>query len=114
VGGEPLIVIIDLEKDRLTIDLKRPKVVFLVRVTRVAEIIVHGDGFNDACDGLSAESGDTGGDEGGTDRKVWRSSSLSARICSVLLIMIVSWGMSWCAREPAVRWDRGKPVGQGS
>ena len=36
---------IDLEKDRLAVDLKRPKIVFFIWVIGVAEIIVHGDGF---------------------------------------------------------------------
>jgi hypothetical protein len=41
VRYERLVAIIDLEKDRLAIDLKRPKIVFLIWVVGVAEIIVH-------------------------------------------------------------------------
>jgi hypothetical protein len=42
VRSERLVEIIDLEKDRLTIDLKRPKIVFLVPVVGVAEIVIDG------------------------------------------------------------------------
>jgi hypothetical protein len=38
VRGQHLIIVIDLEKDRLTIDLERAKVVFLVWIVGVAEI----------------------------------------------------------------------------
>ena len=55
--GETFVVIVDFEKYRLAIDLKRPKIVFFVRVIGVAEIIVQGDGFNDASDGFGAEGG---------------------------------------------------------
>ena len=58
--SECLIEIIDLEKDRLTIDVERPKVMFLVWVVCVTEIVEYGDGFDDACDGFSAEGSDTG------------------------------------------------------
>ena len=64
------LAVIDLEEDRLAIDLKRPKIVFFVWVIGVAEIVVHGDGFDDASDGFSTEGGDTGCDEGRADGEV--------------------------------------------
>jgi hypothetical protein len=60
VRSECLIEIIDLEKDRLTIDVERPKVMFLVWVVCVTEMDEYGDCFDDACDGFSAEGSDTG------------------------------------------------------
>ncbi len=43
---------------------------FLVRVVGVTEIVVDGDGFDDASDSISAEGCDTRGDEGRTDGEV--------------------------------------------
>jgi hypothetical protein len=48
VRSECLVVVVDLEKYRLAIDLERPKIVFFVWVIGVAEIVVHRDGFDDA------------------------------------------------------------------
>jgi hypothetical protein len=47
----------------LIIDLKRPKVAFLVWIIGVAEIVVHGDSFDDASDGFSAQGSDAGCDK---------------------------------------------------
>jgi hypothetical protein len=41
---------IDLEKDRLAVDLKRPKIVFFIWVIGVAEIILHGSTNSPATD----------------------------------------------------------------
>jgi hypothetical protein len=71
VKSESLVEIIDLEKDRLIIDFKRPKIVFLMWVIGVAEIIVHGDGLDDASNSISAEGSDTGCDEGRADGEVF-------------------------------------------
>ena len=74
VSSESLVKIIDLEKDRLAIDLKRPKVVLLIWVIGVTEIVVDSDRLNDATDGFGAEGRDTGGDEGRTDSEVLAQS----------------------------------------
>ena len=70
VRGERLIEIIDLEKDRVPVDFERAKIVFFVWVVGVAEIVVDRDSFDDARNSFGAEGGDTGGDEGRTDREV--------------------------------------------
>ena len=74
MSSESLVKIIDLEKDRLAIDLKRPKVVLLIWVIGVTEIVVDSDRLNDATDGFGAEGRDTGGDEGRTDSEVLAQS----------------------------------------
>ncbi len=86
-----LFIQIDLEKDRLAIDLKRPKVVFLVWVIGVAETVVDGDRFDDASDSISAEGGNTGGNEGRADCEVLAQLvALSARMPSDLVVIVVS------------------------
>ena len=46
------IEIIDLEHDHLTFGFERPKVVFLMRIVRMAKIIEDGDRLDDPLDGL--------------------------------------------------------------
>jgi hypothetical protein len=59
-----LIVIIDLEKYRVAVDLERAKVMFLVWVVGVAEIVIDRNSFDDASDGFGAECGNTGRNKG--------------------------------------------------
>ena len=60
MGGERLVEIIDLEKDRLAVGFERAEVVFFVRVVGVAEIVIDGDGLDDARDSFGTERGDAG------------------------------------------------------
>ena len=53
-----LIEVIDLEHDHVTVGLERPKVVFLVRVVRMAKVVKHRDGLDDPFDGRWAEGRD--------------------------------------------------------
>ena len=64
VSGEPLVEIIDFEKDQMAIGLKRAKVVFPVWVVGVAKIVVHRDGLDDPGDSFGAERGDASGHNG--------------------------------------------------
>ena len=59
-----LVVIIDLEKDRPTVSLERPKIMFFVWVIGVAKIVIHRDGFDDAVDSLLAKRSDAWRDDG--------------------------------------------------
>jgi hypothetical protein len=90
VRSECLIEIIDLEKDRLSIDLERPKVMFLVWVIGVAEIIVHGNCFDDASNGFGAEGRDTGGDEGRTDSEVLAQFVVERAMVLVFVVIVGS------------------------
>ena len=49
------IEIIDLEKDRLAIDLERAKVMFFVRVVGLSKVVVNLDRLDDARDRFRAE-----------------------------------------------------------
>ena len=57
--GEGFVVIVDLEKDGVTIGFERAKVVLLMWIVGVAEIVKYGDRFDDARDHFAAEGGDT-------------------------------------------------------
>ena len=67
---EAFVEVINLEKEFVPVDFEYAEIVLFVWVIGVAEIIVHGDGFNDASDGFGAEGGDTGCDQGRTDGEV--------------------------------------------
>ena len=62
--GEGSIKIIDLEKDRFSLGLERPEVMFSVRVVGVTEVIIDGDCFDDPVERISAKGSDPGGDDG--------------------------------------------------
>ena len=55
MGRQVLVVIIDLEKDRLSVGLERPKIMFFVWVIGVTKIVIHRDGFDDALNSLLAK-----------------------------------------------------------
>jgi hypothetical protein len=55
VVGQVLVVIIDLEKDRLSVGLERPKIMLFVWVIGVTKIVIHRDGFDDALNSLLAK-----------------------------------------------------------
>jgi len=52
------IEIIDLEKDRVALDLERAKVMFFVWIVGVAKVIVDFDRLDDARDGFGSERSD--------------------------------------------------------
>src|SRR5436190_1406024 len=56
--------ILDLEKDRVAVGLERAKVVLFMGVVGVTKVVEHGDGLDDALDGLFAEGGDAGCHDG--------------------------------------------------
>jgi hypothetical protein len=58
------IEIIDLEKDRLTFGLKRPKIMFFVWVIGVTKIVIDRDGFDDALDSCLAKRSGAWRDDG--------------------------------------------------
>src|SRR5262249_16606020 len=60
VVREGLVVVVDLEIDRVTIGFERSKVVLFVRIVGVAKVVEHRDGLDDAGDGFGAEGGDAG------------------------------------------------------
>jgi hypothetical protein len=53
------IKIVDLEKDRVALDLERAKVMFFVWIVGVAKLVVDFDGFDDARYGVGSERSDT-------------------------------------------------------
>ena len=53
--GQVLVVIIDLEKDRLSVGFERPKIMLFVWVIGVTKIVIHRDGFDDALNSLLAK-----------------------------------------------------------
>jgi hypothetical protein len=63
VHRQVLVVIIDFEHHGVPIHVKRPEVVFLVRVVRVAKVVEHRDGFDDPLDGLWTERGNAERDD---------------------------------------------------
>ena len=91
VRNERLIEIIDLEKDRLAIDLERPKVVFFIWIVGVTEIVVQGDGLDNAGDGFSSEGGTPAVINAVPTVRFWRRLSLRARVVSVFVVIVVSW-----------------------
>ena len=60
IDEQALVVIIDLERDPLSVRVERAKVVLFVRVVGVAEIVVDLDRFDGARNGLLAERRDAG------------------------------------------------------
>ena len=58
------IEVIDLEKDRLTFGLERPKIMLFVWVVGVTKIVIDRDGLDDALDSLLAQRSDTRRDDG--------------------------------------------------
>src|ERR1035437_9806707 len=64
------IEVIDLEKDRLSVGLKRPEIMFFVWVIGVTKIVIHRDGFDDALDSLLAKCSDAWSDHGGAAEQV--------------------------------------------
>ena len=55
MARDGLVEVIDLEKDPVAVDFEWPKVVFLIRVVRVAKVVEHRDRLDDPFDGLWAE-----------------------------------------------------------
>src|ERR1700730_8983336 len=55
VLSKRLVVIIDLEKDPVSVRIERAKVVLFVRVVGVTKVVEHCDGLDDPFDGLGAE-----------------------------------------------------------
>ena len=58
--GQGLVEIIDLEKDRLSVGLERPKIMFFVWVIGVTKIVIDRDGSDDTVDSLLAKRSDAG------------------------------------------------------
>src|ERR1700730_4290780 len=64
IGGvvaEALVVVVDLEQDRVAIGIEAAKIVLLVGIVGVTKVVKHGDGLDDPGDGFGAEGGDAGG-----------------------------------------------------
>ena len=53
--GEGVVVVVDLEKDRLTLRLKDSEVVLFVRVVGTAEIVIDRDRLDDPFHGLRVQ-----------------------------------------------------------
>jgi hypothetical protein len=70
VVRQGLVEIIDLEKDRLTFGLERPKIMLFVWVIGVAEVVIHRDSLDDALDSLLAKRSDAWRDDGHTAEQV--------------------------------------------
>ena len=66
VHRDALIEVIDLEKDPVAICIERAKVVFFVRVVRMAKVVEHRDGFDNPFDGVWTERGNAGRDDRGS------------------------------------------------
>jgi hypothetical protein len=88
--GEGLVEIIDLEKDHPAVDFKRAKIVLFVRVVGATEIVVDRDGLDDPCDRSSPRAATPIVMTAVSTPvpRLWRSRSLRARICSVLVVVI--------------------------
>ena len=89
VGQRP-IVIVDLEKDPLAVGVECAKVMLFVRVVGVTEVIVDGDRLNDLRYSVGPSAAMPGVMTAPPPKRCCRKSSLSARIRSVLLVMVVS------------------------
>jgi hypothetical protein len=57
VAGEGRVVVVDLEKDCVAINVERAKVVLFVWIVGITEIVVNGDGLENPRDDLITESG---------------------------------------------------------
>jgi hypothetical protein len=64
-AGQGRVVIIDLEKDRVTVDFERAEIVLFMRIVLMAEIIVHRDGLKDSRYRFVAKSGNPHHYDGG-------------------------------------------------
>ena len=85
-----LIVIIDFEEEPVAVDFERPKVVFFVWVVGMTEIIIDGNCLHDPRDRLAPKAATPAVIKAVPVAKFWRSSSLSARMASVLVVIVVS------------------------
>jgi hypothetical protein len=63
VVSQGSVVIIDFEKDFVTVNFKRAEIVLFVWVVLITKIVVDGDGLHDSRDRFVAESGDACGDD---------------------------------------------------
>jgi len=60
VIGEGGVVIIDLEKDRVTVGLEAAEIVLAVGIVLVTKIVINRNGLDDSRDGFIAECSDAG------------------------------------------------------
>jgi hypothetical protein len=56
--SERAVVIVDFKKDQLAVGFKRSEIMFTVRIVRLTEIVVGGDGFYDSLYGRWAKGSD--------------------------------------------------------
>ena len=85
-----VVVIIDLEHDGRAIKIERTKVVLAMWIVGGAEIVKSRDGLNQPLDASGPRAATPGVITAPPPRRCWRSSSLSARILSVSVDMVLS------------------------
>jgi hypothetical protein len=79
-----------VEEQLVPFNFEHAEVMFLVWVIGVAEIVVDRDSLDDASDCFGAECGNTCRNKGVPALRFWRSSSLSVRMVSVLVVIVLS------------------------
>ena len=107
-----VIKIIDLEKYRLTINLKRAKVMFFIRVICVVEIVVDANCLHDARDCFGAQGGNANRHYSGTGSKFWRSSSLRARMAFVFVVIVSLLNLGEACAVNSVSFPAQDPCGR--
>ena len=58
VLAKRLIVVVDLEKDRVAVGVEHTEIMLFVRIVRLAEVVIDGDGLDNSCHGFRSECRD--------------------------------------------------------